>query len=59
LVYQSGNVDGLSQKILQLASDLTLRESIGTAAANTVNDKFVSKLGGIDKEYEEFYKIIS
>ncbi len=59
LVYPSGNIEELSNKIQQLARDLHLRERIGSAAATTVNNKFVSKLGGIDKEYEQFYKSIS
>jgi glycosyltransferase involved in cell wall biosynthesis len=58
MVYNSGNVKQLSNKIMQLASDLSLRERIGASAAATVEAKYVSKLGGIDKEYEEFYRIM-
>ncbi|MFM8950930.1 MAG: glycosyltransferase, partial [Bacteroidota bacterium] len=59
LVYHSGNIEELSNSIQRLANDLQLREKIGIAAAITVNDKFVSKLGGIDKEYEEFYSTLT
>ncbi|MFM7176250.1 MAG: glycosyltransferase [Bacteroidota bacterium] len=59
LVYPSGNIEELSNSIQRLANDLQLREKIGIAAAITVNDKFVSKLGGIDKEYEEFYSTLT
>jgi len=58
MVYNSGNVKQLSNKIMELASDLSLRERIGTSAADTVEAKYVSKMGGIDKEYEEFYRLM-
>ena len=60
LIFKCGDTVDLIKKIIALASDLNLRKKLGVSAKLTVEEKFVSKLGGIDKEYELLYsKLLS
>ena len=56
LVFPVGDVVALANRITTLAKDIKLRSILGTAAADHVERFFVSKMGGIDKEYEEVYR---
>lgn len=58
LVFKKGDVNDLANKIEKLAGDIKLRAKLGANAAKLIEENFVSKLGGIDKEYEAFYQQI-
>lgn len=58
LVYTCGDTTQLSHKLTLILEDLQLRSKLGAAAAHFVESVFVSKLGGIDKEYESYYGTI-
>ena len=55
LVYPCGDVGELSSNLKNILGDRQLRAKLGAEAARFVESFFVSKLGGIDKEYESFY----
>ncbi|MFN5324353.1 MAG: glycosyltransferase [Bacteroidota bacterium] len=55
IVYPCGDVAALADAIIRLSSDMELRSRLGSAAAEKINTLYVSRLGGIDKEYEELY----
>lgn len=56
LVFKLGNTAELASSISKLALDLKLRKYLGQNASKTIEGNFVSKLGGIDKEYELVYE---
>ena len=58
LVFKCGDVKDLQQKLGILIKDEQLRERLGIQAANTVKDVFVSKIDGLDQEYEVYYSNI-
>lgn len=55
LLYKCSDIIELAEKIIMLASDIKLRESLGKEAALTIAELYVSKLGGINFEYEDVY----
>ena len=55
LVYRCGNTLDLANKITELAKDQQKRKALGTNAATLIKESYVSKVGGIDKEYELYY----
>lgn len=56
LVHQCGDSTDLANKIIALAKDPVKRRSLGTEAAALIRERYVSKVGGIDKEYELYYE---
>lgn len=56
LVFEVGNPSHLAEQIKRMAVDIELRQRLGQAAAHKISSQYVSRLGGIDKEYEELYK---
>ncbi len=56
LVFEVGNPSHLARQIKRMAVDVELRRRLGQAAADKISSQYVSRLGGIDKEYEELYK---
>jgi glycosyltransferase involved in cell wall biosynthesis len=58
LVFKQGNTEELKNKILELVNNPELRKKIGINAAQKIENEFVSKLGGLYKEYEAFYSKI-
>jgi glycosyltransferase involved in cell wall biosynthesis len=55
LVYDLGRVADLATDIMHLVKDPERRRALGTRAAALVKEKYVSRLGGINKEYELYY----
>lgn len=55
LVHKCGDSIDLANKITELAKDPAKRKTLGTTAAAYIKQNYVSKVGGIDKEYEIYY----
>lgn len=56
LVFEVGNPSMLAGQIKRLATDMELRSRLGQSAALKIANQYVSRLGGMDREYEELYK---
>jgi glycosyltransferase involved in cell wall biosynthesis len=59
LIFKKADIFDLSCKIKILAQDIALRKKIGVSASRKIENLYTSRLGGINKEYEEYYKAIN
>jgi glycosyltransferase involved in cell wall biosynthesis len=58
LVFKKGDKEDLKIKILKLIYDSNLRKKLGQNAALKIENQFVSKIGGLNNEYENLYSQI-